>query len=46
MAARYAMGDISSMILLYFYPYHDANVFQYDIINLLYIMIPKVKIFM
>ena len=33
------------MILLYFCPYHDANVFQYDIINLLYIMIPKVKIF-
>ena len=28
----------------YFCPYHDANVFQYDIINLLYIMIPKIKI--
>ncbi len=45
MAARYAMGDISSVILLDFYPYHDANVFQHNIINLLYIMIPKVKMF-
>ena len=32
------------VILLYLCPYHDANAFQYDIINLLYIMIPKVKI--